>query len=98
MCPLVSQKVVLCVSFLHLWQGAGGSRSKNLLEGVMKQMLSQGRAHIASLLDEVREPGARSTPNQKTRTVSTCLMEPKGLALKLGARREPKFGKASHKF
>ena len=37
----------------------GGSRSKNLFEGVVKQRLVQG--HTPRLLDEVREPGISST-------------------------------------
>ena len=32
MCPLVSQKLVLCVPFLLGWQGRWGSRSENLLD------------------------------------------------------------------
>ena len=46
-------KLVLCVTFLHRWPGAEGSRSKNLLEGVLKEMLVQG--YTPRLLDEVRE-------------------------------------------
>ena len=43
MCPLMLQKLVLSIPFFHGWQGSWGSRSKNLLEGVMKQMLVQGQ-------------------------------------------------------
>ena len=42
-CPLVLQKLVLSIPFFHRWQGSWGSRSKNLLEGTMKQMLVQGQ-------------------------------------------------------
>ena len=76
-CPLVLQKLVPCVPFLHRWQGAGGSRSKNLLEGVMKEILVQG--HTLRLLDEVPEPRISNIRNQKTRTVSICLINPGGL-------------------
>ena len=68
--PLCCKKKCCASGFCTGGRGAGGSRSKNLLEGAMKQMLVQGDA--LRLLDEAREPGISSTRNPKTRTVSTC--------------------------
>ena len=75
-CPLVLQNSVLCVPFCAC--GAGGSGSKNLLEGAMKQMLDW--EHSMRLLEEARELGTSSTRNQKTRTVSTSGINPGGLS------------------
>ena len=50
---MVLHKHVLCVPFCTGGRGAGGSRSKNLLEEAMKQMQAQG--HTLRLLDEARQ-------------------------------------------
>ena len=61
---LVLQKLVLCVPFLHGWQGSSGSK------GGIKQMLSPGARSEAPgrSLRAGAEAGPRS---QKTSTVST---------------------------
>ena len=57
MCAPLCCKNLCCASrFRTGGRGAGGSRSKNLLEGAMKRMLVQG--HTLRLLDEARELGA----------------------------------------
>ena len=69
------------VLFLSGGRGAGGSRSKNLLERGMKQRLVP--EHNLRLLDEAGSWGTKSwTQDQKTRTVSTCCINPGGLSLR----------------
>ena len=77
-CPLVLQKLVLCVGFC-----AGGGRARLLgaadpricLNGTMMQMLVGGCK--MRLLDKAHELGTRGTLDQKTRTVSTSSHQPK---------------------
>ena len=64
----------------HYLVRLAASRFLNAVRGKrVKQMLVQGRAPRPP--DEVREPGISSTRDQKTRTVSTCSINPGSLSL-----------------
>ena len=62
--PCAANTCAVWSRFCRGGRAAGGSRSKNLLEVAMKQMLARG--HNLTLPDEAREPGASSTYDQKT--------------------------------
>ena len=64
---------MLCIPFLDWWQG---SRSKNWLEGAMKEMPTRG--HNLRLLDEAREPGREQYRGPETQAGQHMPNQPRG--------------------
>ena len=60
----------------------GGSRSKNLPEGPLKQMLGQG--HTLRLLDEARELGRHQHPGPENQDSQHMIDQPRGFFPEIG--------------
>ena len=76
-CDPLCCKSMCCTS--RFWTGgreAGSSRSKNLPEGLWKQMLGQG--HTLRLLDEAREVGCRQHPGPENQDSQHMIDQPRG--------------------
>ena len=77
--PLCCKNMCCASRFCTGGEGAAGSKSKQMSKGPWSKMLVQG--HNLRLRDETGGRGRSSTQDKKTRTVSTCWINPGGLAL-----------------
>ena len=75
MCPLVLQKLVLSIPFLHGWQGSCGHQIQANGQWAMRQMPVQ--EHNLGFRDEAGSWGTSSTPDQKT-NIQHMLNQPRG--------------------
>ena len=76
MCPLVLQKLELCVPLLHRWWGNWGQQIQEVARRAMKQMLVQGNS--LRVLDEVREVGHHQYPGPENHDSQHMLDQPRG--------------------
>ena len=76
--PCVAKAYAVCPVFCTGGRGARGSRSKNLLEGAMKQLVQGSKLE---LLDEAQAKGHWQHPGPESRTFGTCLINPGGFWL-----------------
>ena len=80
-CAPLCCKNMCCASRLCMGgSGAAGSKSKQMSKGPYSKMLAQERN--LRLRDEGGSRGRSSTQDEKTRTVSTCWINPGGLSLR----------------